>query len=275
MDLSDRTELTTLAELVSAAKDAAPSVEWLLVGAMARDLVLHYGHGIRVHRATEDVDLAMAVQDWEEYATVRRQMLESGLFTAPSQEFHRLRFREAIRLDIVPFGGVEQADRSIAWPPNAEPRMTVTGFTEAFENAQVILLPGNIDIAVVNLPMLVLLKIIAWHDRKHRRPGVDASDTLLLLSNYLECGNRQRLFSDHADLLDNPSFDYEVAGAVMAGRDLKNLLTGDHSALSALKEIIQPQIRTQRPGVLIQQVPADQMRRFADLLGSFLQGLSE
>jgi len=275
MDLTDRTELATLAELIGAARDAAPGVEWLLVGAMARDLLLHYGHGIRVGRATEDVDLAIAVSDWEEYERVRRQMLDSSLFTDPEQQPHRLRYRTTMRLDIVPFGGVEQADRTIAWPPNGEPRMTVIGFAEAFENAQVILLPDNIDIAVVNLPMLILLKIIAWYDRKHRRPGVDANDALFLLSQYLECGNRRRLFSDHADLLDNPCFDYEVAGAVLAGRDLKELLTNDHPALSALKEIIQPQVRTKHPGVLIREVPAHQMERFADLLGGFLQGLSE
>lgn len=42
LDLSARADLDWLAELIGDAKQAAPSVEWLVVGALARDLHLSF-----------------------------------------------------------------------------------------------------------------------------------------------------------------------------------------------------------------------------------------
>ena len=41
MDLSDRVELRWLSAILSDARDVAPDVDFLVVGAMARDLLLH------------------------------------------------------------------------------------------------------------------------------------------------------------------------------------------------------------------------------------------
>lgn len=60
MDLSDRRDLIILGELIGSIHTAVPDVQFLLVGAMARDLLIHYGHGIQVPRATDDVDLGLA-----------------------------------------------------------------------------------------------------------------------------------------------------------------------------------------------------------------------
>lgn len=45
----------------------AQSVEPLLVGAAARDLLLLNVHGQRVRRATKDVDFAVALASWEAF----------------------------------------------------------------------------------------------------------------------------------------------------------------------------------------------------------------
>lgn len=47
LDLSARADLAWLADLIGDAQRAVPSVEWLIVGALARDLHLSYAHGIR------------------------------------------------------------------------------------------------------------------------------------------------------------------------------------------------------------------------------------
>ena len=67
MDLAGRKELVWLAELVRDVRAAAPTFRPLLVGAMARDLLLHYAHSVPIARATEDVDLAFSVADWDEF----------------------------------------------------------------------------------------------------------------------------------------------------------------------------------------------------------------
>lgn len=61
MDLSDKTELRWLSAVLTDIGDAAPEANFLIVGAMARDLLLHYGHGVPITRATTDIDLGVAV----------------------------------------------------------------------------------------------------------------------------------------------------------------------------------------------------------------------
>lgn len=58
MDLSDKGGLLWLSDLIRDIRSAAPNHDPLLVGAMARDLVLHHGYGVPIKRATTDVDIA-------------------------------------------------------------------------------------------------------------------------------------------------------------------------------------------------------------------------
>lgn len=278
MDLSNKPELEYLGELIGAIHSAAPKAKWLLVGATARDLLIQYGHGIQVPRATEDVDLGVAVEDWNHFEVIRQRLLDSGFFIEVPDVLHQVTHQTKVRVDLVPFGGVERADGTIVWPPNGNPEMSVSGFTEALRTAENIRLPGQHEVAVVSLPMLIFLKLIACSERHDRRPGVDLSDALFILENYLDCGNRDRLFDAESDLLEDPNFDYELAGAIMAGRDLARLLTASdqrgYSAIEALQGIIQPQISTDSPGPMLQQLPAHHLEQSALSLESFLRGLS-
>jgi len=97
--------------LIRDVRDASPQATPLVVGAMARDLVLHYGHGVPIARATADVDLAFEVADWRGFDA----LLGSGKFTQDSAP-HRLRHRSRTPIELIPFGAVEAPDRTITWP---------------------------------------------------------------------------------------------------------------------------------------------------------------
>ena len=120
LDLSHRDDLRWLAQVLADVHAAAPRMETLLVGAMARDLLLHYGHEIPLARATEDVDLAFAVDDWDQFVSVRDALLRDGRFAPHKAVLHRLRHHQYGWVDLVPFGAVEQPDRTIAWPPRGD-----------------------------------------------------------------------------------------------------------------------------------------------------------
>ena len=60
----DRAIATVLADLAEIATDR--DIEFFVVGAMARDMILDYGFGIEAGRATRDIDLGIRVADWEE-----------------------------------------------------------------------------------------------------------------------------------------------------------------------------------------------------------------
>lgn len=218
MDLSDKDGLRWLSQLVSDLRAAAPDHEPLLVGAMARDLLLHYGAGVPVQRATTDVDLAFAVPDWDEFNAVHRALLASEWFTATESVEHKLRHRETLEIDLIPFGGVEDAAGQIVWPGD-ESLMRVLGYPEAWATSLEILLPEGQRISSVSLPMLAAIKVVAWADRHTLQPRKDASDLLLILKNYLNEENTTRLYDEAAHLLETDDFDYESAGAWLAGHD--------------------------------------------------------
>src|SRR4051812_27952412 len=59
----------------------ALNVPVMLVGATARDIMLTFLHGIPARRATEDMDFALAVPDWEAFENVARALTDDPRFT--------------------------------------------------------------------------------------------------------------------------------------------------------------------------------------------------
>ena len=222
LDLSSRRELGLLADLVQAIRRAKPDVRFLLVGAMARDLLLSFAHGIEARRATEDLDFAFAVDDWRAFAELRGALLGSG-FAEVAGVAHRLSY-DGYRVDLIPFGGVEHVDGMIDWPPPQDTRMVVLGFREAMAAAVAVKLPGGMEVAVASLPALALLKLFAWADRRYTQPGKDAGDLWLLLRNYLDAGNRERLYDEASHLFEATDYDDDLAGAWLLGADARQLL---------------------------------------------------
>ena len=274
LDLSDRAVLGSLARLLSAVRRAADDTPLLLVGAAARDIILVHAHGIAMQRATEDTDLALAVRDWEAFLRVREALLASGTFTTEGPA-HRLWFGDQ-RLDIMPFGGVERPDRSIAWPPEGVEVMNVRGLTEALATAVVVRLPGGVSIDVACLPALALLKIWAWEDRKYTTPGKDGSDLWMFLRHYAEAGNEDRLYDQESEAPASFAFDLEKAGAWLLGKDACDVLAHGPDAQGSretLDAILRPEIDPDGPLRLVAQMPPGDRDRQVSLLAAFHAGL--
>jgi len=155
MDLSHKPELQWLATVLADVQHAAPTYEPLMVGAMARDLLLYYQHGVPVARATMDIDLAFAVGDWQEFDSLRQALCSSPSFTIGRPSQHRIHHREGLPVDLIPFGGIERSDGSIRWPED-DSVMGVLGYQEAQASAVTIILPGRATLKTVSLPMLAV-----------------------------------------------------------------------------------------------------------------------
>jgi len=127
------------------------------------------------------------------------------------------------------------------WPED-DTVMRVLGYREARATAVEILLPDDIPVATVCLPMLAILKLLAWSERYTSTPRKDANDLFLVLSNYLHGENMERLFQVGPHLLDKDDFDYEIAGAWLAGYDaVRCIADNSHQprrVLEAVREIL-------------------------------------
>jgi len=102
--------------------------------------------------------------------------------------------------------------------------MNVTGFQDALNDAILVHLSDILDVRFVSLPGMAVLKLIAWRDRHNEFPTKDAVDIATLLKYYSEAGNDERMFEQHADLMETADFDFEMAGARMLGRDMAKIM---------------------------------------------------
>jgi predicted nucleotidyltransferase len=278
LDLAAKSELTFLAELVADLRAAAPAWKPLLVGAMARDLLLYYAHNIPVSRATEDIDLGFAVADWEDFAALRAALLASIHFEARGSLVQRFSHRRGRQIDLIPFGGLERPNGSIAWPPQGDEVMTVVGYREALASANDVMLPGDQRVLVVSLSMLAVLKVIAWSERHTTAPRKDAVDLLLILRSYLDAGNQQRLYDEAAHLLDDSNFDYERAGAWLAGHDAAAVLRKDAAGQTRLHQtistILTKEVDPDGPLRLLGEIAGRDAENIRLLLAAFLHGFN-
>ena len=276
LDLSHRQELDWLAQLLADLRSAAPGLELLLVGALARDLLLHYGYGFEIERATGDVDFALAVADWNEFSAARDALLASGLFAPYRNTAHRLQHTRHGWVDLIPFGAVERADGTIAWPPAGDEVMAVTGCAEAAASSIAVTLPKGQSARVVSLPMLAVLKVLAWKDRHRFTQGKDAVDLGFVLRNYLEAGNIDRLYSEFPNVITD-RFDFEPTGGWLLGRDARAALqqhsTRFDDVIQRLDDILAGELSPESESPLVLQLNRARPDQALKLLSAFHAGL--
>jgi len=228
LNISGKIESIRLAALEGIAKIAAlEDISFFLVGATARDLILAKGHNIRPFRATLDIDIGVRVPDWSQYKKLKEGLVGTGEFKE-TKEYQRLIFRDSLNIDLIPFGPIADEMGNIKWPPDEEIVMHIIGFEEAYTNSQSLRLRDEpiLEIDIVTLVGLAVMKIVSWNDGYPNRRK-DASDLALIMGNYTDTGNAERIFDEHPDLLESEDFNYVNAGARLLGRDIATILSSD------------------------------------------------
>lgn len=214
-DASTNPERVPFAEVLIALCDVAQArgVEIMLVGATARDIALTAeGHDATL-RATNDVDIAVAVADAAAY-----ERLIADLAPAPTGSAHKF-LVHGIAVDIVPFGGIEREDRTVAWPDGST--MNTLGFAEALDSALELLLPGGRTVRVASIPAQAAFKVFAWADRRHWTDR-DAVDLRVLLRSYSSGDRLDHIYAeDSLAVLGEYDFDVRLAGAHWLGVDVR------------------------------------------------------
>ena len=206
----------------------AIGVDYLVAGATARDLLLHhvYGHGIR--RRTEDIDIGIAVPDWDAFQRLKDALTEQPGFqlqdTAHALFYSAVPGGEPLRIDVIPFDGVEDPDGRILWPPSGDTMLSVRGYRAALAEAVEIQLPAAGIVRSASLPGLALLKLFAWLDRGRLAPvAKDALDLVAIVAGYADAGQEDRLYAEREELLEMCAFDVPLAGALLLADDVKSI----------------------------------------------------
>lgn len=210
-------------------------VQFLLVGATVRHLILTCHYGINEYRRTIDLDFGVMLPDWECYECLARALVTFGGFQQNMDRPHEFRYGAGNWIDLIPFGSIGQGN-AITWPPEHASIMNIIGYEDVFHAAVEIDFGQDIRIKSASLPGIVLLKLFAWNDRPYERMK-DLQDIWLLLEKYYQAGEvDMRLHAEHPDLLKLPTENFRVlAGARILGRDLASLCSPPtHKALKEL-----------------------------------------
>ena len=259
-------------------KDAVTKLrlDFFLVGATARIILLENVFGLHTGRATHDIDFAFAVENWDRFQKIKDCLTSLSRFEEAPGAVHRLTYQPAnvaykFIVDLIPFGGLENNKNTIAWLPDMSVMMNVAGFRDAHASAvSVEIEPGTV-ISIASIPGLVILKFFAWVDRGRKDPK-DALDIVTLLRQYNDAGNQDRVYKD-ASSLEAVGYDIELVGAWLLGRDASAMSSPEtHGELAALltePSIIERLQDDMSRALLVREDALDYSKR---LLAQFIKG---
>jgi predicted nucleotidyltransferase len=184
----------------------------LVVGAGARIFIFDRQYNVE-GRVTSDLDFAVQVDSWSDYQLLRAEMTQgtNPNFRVTSIQHKFIHISTGIEVDIVPFGVIGQPNQLLRWSDDNQ--MNLLGFDEALLTAITLVIDG-VEIKVVNLPALLVLKLIAWSDRQAMK---DLQDINFILKNF---SDDNRIFEELLDELSQGLTEYENASAFLLGRDI-------------------------------------------------------
>ncbi|NIG21179.1 hypothetical protein F3J37_21105 [Pantoea sp. Al-1710] len=226
---------------------SAHEIPYFIAGATSREILIHHVYGRPVGRRTRDIDFAVFVKEWAFFDALKQGFIKAGAMASKGNA-HRL-ILDGVELDIIPFGGVAEANK-VAWPPDRDVVMAVDGFEEAFRHTVLVNVVSDHPVPFCSLPGLALLKLFAWRDR-----GVgnnkDAADLYKIIVEYgvIEDG---RIYESPVDG-EELAWDTLRMGAYLLGSDIaviasaasmKELLTLD---IEKLTDAVVRQSRSESP----------------------------
>ncbi|MDV3795555.1 hypothetical protein CMT44_00715 [Elizabethkingia anophelis] len=242
-------------------------IKFFVIGATARDIIMEL-HGEKSGRRTQDIDIAIAVDKWEEFKNIENEITQLNNFEKDPKQQQRFLYLKDFQLDIVPYGGITTAEDKIFWPPDQSFAMTVLGFQEAEKDLVRVKIDDTLEIDIVSLTGIFILKLVAWKDR-HHKGNKDADDMGFILQNYLNIHEERAATKHYEEVYEIEDFTTIKAGAALLGIDINNLLTDNETNKAKLKAIIESEINLKEDSILFNQIVETNKVKFDDILDCF------
>src|SRR5690606_26682349 len=99
-------------------------ISFFVIGATARDIIMEL-HDEKSGRLTYDLDIAITINDWSQWATVEAGILSLENFKKDEKQQQRFLYKDNFSLDIVPFGNISNQEYKIFWPPDENFAMSI------------------------------------------------------------------------------------------------------------------------------------------------------
>ncbi|MCI0621182.1 MAG: hypothetical protein L0387_05855 [Acidobacteria bacterium] len=150
-------------------------VDFCLVGALVPELLLN----VRPRRMTNDVDVTVVVESLADFERVKDRLAAFGFSGARLP--YRLQHQTGGLLDLLPFSKAIAPDGRLDLGEDII--FNMAGFDQVVPNAVQVTIEGEVTVPVAPLPLYVLLKLVAFSDRKAAK---DLAGVLHCLEHYRE-----------------------------------------------------------------------------------------
>lgn len=197
-----------------------PGADFVVIGGLA---VAHHT-GMR-WRVTRDLDLAIALQV-EDFPGPLSDMQAWG--SDPRGREHRKVFEGNLLVDFLPVGSALEGSGTITWPTSRQ-SMTIVGFDLAFQHRSEITIGVDTRVSVADLPVVLLLKMVAFSDNPADRIK-DLHDILSVLV-WNEDAAGVRLYDERFVELD---LRPDEAAAFLIGEEVRAI--SDATCLGKIEE---------------------------------------
>jgi predicted nucleotidyltransferase len=225
-------------------------ISFFVIGATARDIIMEL-HNEKSGRLTYDLDIAITINDWSQWAMVEAGILRLENFTKDEHQQQRFLYKNNFSLDIVPFGNISNQNYKIFWPPDENFAMSVLGFSAAETATLSVVIDKEIEIKIVNLCGIFLLKLVAWKDR-HLESNKDADDIGFILNNYLEIYRDSSL--EHYEEVYPENHTTLMGSATLLGIHLAEMLDKQPDVKKLIAEILSLELDKKEESRLMNQV---------------------
>jgi len=215
-------QVDALRELVGVCRDLR--VDLVVIGAIAYRLWIR-----DKHRTTEDLDAVVAL-DSDEMPHLTERLIGLGWRKDPRREQRWFSAGNA-RVDLLPVGTKARRAKQLVWPIG-ETTMSLVGYDHVFNDAVECELAPGLRVKLVPLPVLALMKAVAYLDDPNSR-AKDLQDLAGMMATYGEDSDRR--FSDE---VLHAGVDYDSAGAYLLGRDLGKLCE-EEDEIGAVRRLIE------------------------------------
>lgn len=210
-----------------------------MVGAIARDIRLSTQEGFAAKRKTNDVNLAILLDDEEQFYAIKEALIATGLFEGSSYKAIKLIYKGAIEVDLLPFGEIENEERQLLLSRHTLLVMDMNGFKEVYPFTETIKVANDLVLNVCSLEGLVILKLIANYDNPDRTK--DITDIEHFIEVYFDLITNE-IYSNYMNVMDLYNTEQNnylrLVSARIIGRKMQEMLLSTPSTSQYLKLIL-------------------------------------
>lgn len=110
----------------------------------------------------------------------------------------------------------------------------------------------GVDVPVVSPAGLMLLKLIAWVQRRYTQPKKDAADMAYLLRHFSAVLTEKVLFDQHLEAIEAASYDIDLAGCRVLGQMMASMSAKD--TLTFVRNLLDDELKEETDSALVREI---------------------